>query len=105
MDKCGRKKGTPKTGGRKAGTLNKDKSTMLDTIQETGITPAEYFAQVLQDKEGKAGARAKAAETLMQYCYRKMPIAQEVLLEDKREPGDIIDDANERFRLSGVDSQ
>lgn len=71
---AGRKKGTPKTGGRKKGTPNKRTLEFHKTLVETGLTPLEYFLEVMRDEENETSTRLDAAKSAAPYCHpRKSP--------------------------------
>lgn len=69
---AGRKKGTPKTGGRKAGTRNKKTAELIKAVEEGGITPLDYLLSVLRDEEKPENIRLQAARDSAPYVHQKL---------------------------------
>lgn len=101
----GRAKGTPKTGGRKAGTPNKntaDLKTWVASILDNGRPDFERRLAKLEDKE-----YIKTFVGLLGYVMPKMsPINQDEMLEKEKKkiyeilmemPEDVIDKITKRL--------
>ena len=69
----GRKKGTEKTGGRKAGTPNKVTGTVKEWIQKVIDGKRQQFENDLDDLE--PGERVRVISNLLQYVTPKMQSA------------------------------
>lgn len=69
---AGRKKGTPKTGGRKAGTRNKRTTELIKAIEKSGLTPLDYLLSVLRDEEKPENIRLQAARDSAPYIHQKL---------------------------------
>ena len=61
-------KGSPKTGGRKAGTPNK-RTQFMAQLAEAGIDPLEFMFSVMRDTEADKHLRCDMAKTLARYYY------------------------------------
>ena len=68
----GRKKGTPKTGGRKAGTRNKRTAAQIKAVEESGITPLDYMLSILRDKKNSESVRLQAAKDAAPYVHQRL---------------------------------
>lgn len=88
----GRKKGTPKTGGRKVGTPNKVTGTLKDFISELIDENREQIRTDL--KVLKAKDRLFVIERFMQYTLPKQQSIKGELLIDKLTDEQVIDVAN-----------
>lgn len=64
MAKRGRKKGTPKTGGRKAGTPNKATAAVKAVAQEYTADAIDVLVQIMRKGEGEPARIAAARELL-----------------------------------------
>lgn len=74
MEKVGRKKGTPKTGGRVAGTPNKTSRKINELCDANGkLKPAEYLLKTMHDEATDENVRLDCAKALLPYTDRKMP--------------------------------
>ena len=69
---AGRNKGTPKTGGRKAGTRNKRTAELIKAVEAAGITPLDYLLSVLRDEEKPENIRLQAARDAAPYVHQKL---------------------------------
>jgi len=69
---AGRHKGTPKTGGRKAGTFNRKTAELIKAIEESGITPLDYMLSILRDEEKPENIRLQAAKDSAPYVHQKL---------------------------------
>lgn len=63
-----RLKGTPKTGGRKKGTLNKSKQTVEDICQLMGYDPIRALIKIAQTSNDVA-VQASCAKEVAKYVY------------------------------------
>lgn len=88
----GRKKGTPKTGGRKVGTPNKVTGTLKDFISELIDENREQIRTDL--KVLKAKDRLFVIERFLQYTLPKQQSIKGELLIDKLTDEQVIDVAN-----------
>lgn len=88
----GRRKGTPKTGGRKVGTPNKVTGTLKDFISELIDENREQIRTDL--KVLKAKDRLFVIERFMQYTLPKQQSIKGELLIDKLTDEQVIDVAN-----------
>jgi len=68
----GRKKGTPKTGGRKAGTRNKKTAELIKAVESGGITPLDYMLSILRDENKTESVRLQAAKDAAPYVHQKL---------------------------------
>lgn len=66
-----RPKGTPKTGGRKAGTPNKSTADVKALAEPYGPEAIETLAAVMRDTTQPAAARIAAADKLLDRGYGK----------------------------------
>lgn len=66
-----KKKGDPKTGGRKAGTPNK-RTKALAACEAAGLDPFAYLVSVVKDVAEKTETRLKAASELCEYLEPKL---------------------------------
>jgi hypothetical protein len=64
-----------KTGGRKRGTPNKNRSELLEAVSETGLTPLEYMLGVMRDPQAEYARRDDMAKAAAPYVHSKMPTA------------------------------
>jgi len=69
---AGRNKGTPKTGGRKAGTRNRKTAELIKAVEATGITPLDYMLSVLRDEEKPESVRLQAARDSAPFIHSKL---------------------------------
>lgn len=69
---AGRKPGTPKTGGRKKGSLNKRTREMLEKANNAGLTPLEYMMRILQDETADPALRFEAAKAAAPYKHPRL---------------------------------
>lgn len=92
MNKVGRPKGTPKTGGRVAGTPNKTSRKINEICDADGkLKPAEFLLKTMHDENTAENIRLECAKALLPYTDRKMPTeieqtnmnAYEALSEDE----------------------
>ena len=68
----GRKKGTPKTGGRRRGSRNKRTRELLERIESSGITPLDYMLATMRDPELPMELRFEAAKSAAPYVHPKL---------------------------------
>jgi hypothetical protein len=73
----GRNGGARPGAGRKKGIRNKLLDSAEKVVQWQGITPAEFFQQVMQDTTQDLGVRLEAARAASPYVHRKQPEAHE----------------------------
>ena len=69
---AGRKKGTPKTGGRKKGTRNKKTAELIKAIEKSGDTPLEYMTSEYRNKNNTPAVRLQAAIAAAPYVHQKL---------------------------------
>lgn len=70
---AGRPKGTPKTGGRKAGSRNKVTADVKAVAQEYGEEAVSTLAQIMRGSDMPPAARVSAAKELLDRGYGKAP--------------------------------
>jgi hypothetical protein len=70
--KPGRKKGTPKTGGRQKGTRNKRTAALLQHVEATGVTPLDYLLHVMRDPKMPRAMRFEAARVAAPYVHPRL---------------------------------
>ena len=70
-----RRKGTPKTGGRKAGTLNKATASLQDLARVYTPQCVAVLAGIMNDPASPQAARVSAARELLDRGYGKPPQA------------------------------
>jgi len=68
----GRRKGTPKTGGRKKGVRNRRTRELLERIEASGITPLDYMLQVMRNTKAPLAIRFEAARQAAPYIHPKL---------------------------------
>lgn len=66
---AGRKPGTPKTGGRQPGVLNKNRQSLLDKCDQRGIDLFDSLLELAQDSD--KAIRFAAIKEASQYVYAK----------------------------------
>jgi len=69
---AGRKPGTPKTGGRKKGSLNKRTREMLEKANNAGLTPLEYLLSVMRNENEDEARRLDAAKAAAPYIHPRL---------------------------------
>lgn len=69
--KTGRKPGTPKTGGRQKGVVNKATASIKEVARQYTDEAIRTLAEVMADKEQPAPARVSAANALLDRGYGK----------------------------------
>lgn len=69
---AGRKPGTPKTGGRKPGSLNKANAETRQAVIESGQTPLEYMLKVMRDDAADEAKRLEAAKSAAPYVHQRL---------------------------------
>lgn len=80
-----RPKGTPKTGGRKKGSVNTKTKQIAKIISESGVTPLEYMLNVMNNELTDPPAlRFEAAKAAAPYCHARLS-AVEVTGKDGEE--------------------
>jgi hypothetical protein len=91
----GRKKGTEKTGGRKAGTPNKITGTVKEWIQKVIDGKRQQFEDDLDDLE--PGERVRVISNLLQYVTPKMQSAsaEELMEAEYKKLEELLDIAPE----------
>lgn len=91
----GRKKGTEKTGGRKAGTPNKVSGTVKDWIQKVIDGKRQQFEDDLDNLE--PGERVRVISNLLQYVTPKMQSAsaEELMEAEYKKLEELLDIAPE----------
>ena len=67
-----RPKGTPKTGGRKAGTPNRATMSIRDKLAEIGCDPALALAEMAMNPETDRALRAKILADLLPYIAPRL---------------------------------
>ena len=67
----GRPKGLAKTGGRKAGTPNRNTQALIETLDSLGCNPIEGLARIALDPTTKLELRVRCFAELAQYVYPK----------------------------------
>lgn len=89
----GRKKGTEKTGGRKAGTPNKVTGTVKEWIQKVIDGKRQQFEDDLDDLE--PGERVRIISNLLPYVTPKMQSAspEELLEAEYQKLSELLDTA------------
>ena len=89
----GKKKGTAKTGGRKAGTPNKITGTVKEWIQKVIDGNRQQFEQDLSELD--AGERVRVISNLLQYVTPKMQSASpgEMLEAEYQKLSELLDTA------------
>ncbi len=77
MHKTGRKVGTPKTGGRKAGTPNKATAAIKEAAQEYTGMALRVLVEVAANPESPPAARVAASNAILDRGHGKptLPIA------------------------------
>lgn len=68
----GRKPGTPKTGGRQKGSLNKDKAEVAEKLAALGCDPIEGMATIAMDPQSPVDLRGRMFSELAQYVHSKL---------------------------------
>ncbi len=70
---AGRKKGTPKTGGRVKGSLNKGNQSIMDKLASINCDPIEGMAKIAKKamEEGELSLALMAYKELAQYVAPK----------------------------------
>lgn len=58
--------------GRKAGVRNKKTQALLESVEETGITPLEYMLKVMRSEEEELKTRLNAAIAAAPYVHAKL---------------------------------
>lgn len=66
-----KQRGTPKTGGRKAGTPNRATRLVQETLDRLGCDPITIMALICMDEENPPELRGKMASELAQYIHPK----------------------------------
>lgn len=69
---AGRKPGTPKTGGRQKGTLNRRNAELQAHVAATGETPLDFLLRVMRDKEADEDKRIDCAKAAAPYVHAKL---------------------------------
>ena len=69
--KPGRKPGTPKTGGRIAGTPNRKTTEIMELMDSLGCNPIEGMATIALDMNNPPDLRGRMHAELAQYIYPK----------------------------------
>ena len=67
----GRKKGTPKTGGRKRGTPNHRTQESVEKAEMGGIMPLDYMLMVMRDETKDPLLRADMAKSAAPYLHAR----------------------------------
>lgn len=68
----GRPKGTPKTGGRVKGSINKTTAAKIAEVEASGLTPLDYMLGILRDEARDFSERFEAAKQAAPYCHAKL---------------------------------
>ncbi len=68
----GRKPGTPKTGGRKKGSVNKTTAAREAQIKASGLDPLSYMLKVMRDKKETDERRLDAAKASAPYVHPRL---------------------------------
>ena len=89
---AGRKKGTPKTGGRKAGTRNKKTAELIKAVEDSGITPLDYMLSILRDEEKPESVRLQAAKDSAPYVHQRLQAIALDTGDFKKRPVDQLSD-------------
>jgi hypothetical protein len=61
-----------KTGGRKAGTVNKKTAATVDAVESSGLTPLEYMLSVMRSDIAEPRERLSAAMSAAPYVHAKL---------------------------------
>lgn len=69
--KRGKPKGSPKTGGRKPGSVNRITADIMHALAELRCDPIRGMARIANNRKNEAGLRLKAYSDLAQYVYPK----------------------------------
>ena len=72
---AGRKKGTPKTGGRKAGTPNKSSGEIRTTAQQFGGEAFDTVLAIMRSRDAPLQVKLAAAREALDRAYGKAPQA------------------------------
>ncbi len=90
------KEGHKKKGGRQKGTLNKDKGSLRERLEEKfpGFCPIELMCQIAQDPVQEYQLRLQAAKEIAQYIYPKLKSVEHkgegmsttIVIQEYREP-------------------
>lgn len=77
--------GNPK--GRPKGVLNRLATDMVESVAESGITPAEYLVSVFRDESADARLRVEAARAAAPYCHPRLSnVEMDITNPGEREP-------------------
>lgn len=68
----GRKQGTPKTGGRKKGSVNKATAARQAEIAASGLAPLDYLVEVMRDATETPERRLEAAKAAAPYVHPRL---------------------------------
>jgi hypothetical protein len=68
----GKPKGLPKSGGRVAGTKNKQLLEKEKAIAASGLTPLDYMLGLLRDEAQDQEVRLDAAKSAAPYCHARL---------------------------------
>lgn len=70
----GKKPGSPKTGGRKKGSLDKPKQDLIERIKSKfpNYCPVEAMCKIAQDELNEVNIRLTANKEVSQYIYPKL---------------------------------
>ena len=96
----GKKRGSPKTGGRQKGTPNKETQEFMDLYDEYSEhhgDPMLTLFEIQANVELELSLRAKAALDLLPYRYPKRK-GIELTIEDRRVPYTPLEESRQRIR-------
>lgn len=68
----GRPKGTPKSGGRVKGSVNKTTAAKIAEIAASGLTPLDFMMNVMRDEARDFDQRFEAAKAAAPYSHAKL---------------------------------
>ncbi len=67
-----RPRGTPKSGGRKKGSVNRATAAKAKAIAESGLTPLDFMLDLLRDEEQPPHIRLDAAKSSAPYVHPRL---------------------------------
>lgn len=77
----GRPKGLAKTGGRKAGTPNRNTQALIEILDSLGCNPIEVLARIALDPTTKPELKVRCFAELAQYVHPKRRATDISLIE------------------------
>ena len=85
----GRPKGLVKTGGRKAGTPNRNTQDLIERLATLGCDPIEGLARIAMDPATKPELKFRCFAELAQYVHPKRK-ATDILIESTEQPPKLV---------------